>query len=134
MKNSNKALETRDVIEAIEVPATPESVVALLAGGKLTSWRRDGGIVEFRGDIVGEHVVATLRVEVMTPAFIAVACEDTSMDLGWAGTRAHIAIARTARGARIAVVHAGVPATGASRELWCGFFDELASALTAIAA
>jgi hypothetical protein len=127
-----KPLATRDVIDAIEVAAPPDRVVALLSGGALTTWHHAAGTVTFRGDIVGDHVVARFHVDVMTPAFIALSCESTSPDLGWAGTRAHVAIApvaiaRTATGSRVAIVHAGVPANGASRELWCGFLAELAA-------
>jgi hypothetical protein len=122
-----KQLETRDVIEAIEVAVPPERVATVLASGALASWQAADGTVTFRGDIVGDHVEATLRIEVMTPSFIALACEDCAPDLGWTGTRAHLAIARTAGGSRVAVVHAGVPANGASRELWWGFLGELAA-------
>ena len=133
MTKRSKKPEVRDVIEDVEIAAAPDRVIALLGGKELASWRHKKGEIAFRFDLVGEHIVARLRVNMMTPAFIALACVSTSVDLGWTETRVHLAVARTANGARVALVHAGVPANGATREVWRGLLQELKSWLEAAA-
>jgi hypothetical protein len=127
-------MKTKDVIEDVELAIRPERVVELLTGSELPSWRCKQSEVTFRFDIVGEHVIAKLRVVAVTPAFLALAVASTSSDVGWAGTRVHVAVARTSQGCRIALVHAGVPANGVSRETWRTLLGELHEAVATLAA
>lgn len=113
------------VIENVDIAARPSAVQAALV--RMWGIKRDTAAWKF--DIVGEHVTAKFHVAVTTPTFLGLVCTGESCDLGWVGTRAHVAIAATGSGARIAVVHGGVPADGATRDAWRQLFDELKAEL-----
>ena len=113
------------VIENIEIAARPSEVQAALA----RAWRIKRDMVAWSFDIVGEHVTVKFHVATTTPTFFGLVCTGETCDLGWVGTRAHVAIAATPGGARIAVVHGGVPAEGASRDAWRQLLGELKAEL-----
>ncbi|HEU0030414.1 MAG TPA: hypothetical protein VFQ53_07275 [Kofleriaceae bacterium] len=120
------------MIEAVIVAAPADRVHAHLVTSR-PGWRLRKGELRFAFDVVGDHVEATFHVDLATPALLALTCTATTIDLGWTTTRVHLAIASTAQGCRIALLHAGVPA-GATRDVWRQFLDELAASVTAAAA
>lgn len=113
------------IIEDIEIAARPSDVHAAL----VRTWRIRSDKAAWRFDIVGEHVTAKFHVATATPAFLGLVCTGETCDLGWVGTRAHVAIAGTPYGARLAVVHSGVPADGATRDAWRHLLGEIKSEL-----
>jgi hypothetical protein len=116
---------SRTVIEDLEVAAAPERVMAHLTTSR-DSWRVTRNVVTFRFDLVGEHVQAKLRVMQSAPALLVLICESETGNLGWAKTRITIALARTATGTRIALIHPG-PLGSATRDVWAAFLAELAT-------
>jgi len=118
------------VIESIDiVGVTPAQVLAALTGKAVAGWRAKKDEVAWSFDIVGDHATVKLHVALATNASLALVCTGETCDLGWVGTRAHVAIARTQDGARVAVVHSGIPADGAGRDAWRQLFAELAVTL-----
>jgi hypothetical protein len=117
-------MKTRTVIEDLELAAPPDRVMAQLTAAR-DSWRVKQQAVTFRFDLVGEHVVAKLRITRSAPELLVLECDSDSGDLGWAGTRITLALARTARGSRIALIHSAV-SSSATRDVWAAFLAELA--------
>jgi hypothetical protein len=115
---------SRTVIEDLEVPVPPDQVMAQLTTTR-DSWRVTKDLVTFRFDLVGEHVQAKLRITQAGPALLVLVCESETGDLGWAKTRITIALARTATGTRIALIHPG-PLGSATRDVWAGFLADIA--------
>ena len=122
-------MKPRTVIEDCELAAPPERVMALL-GSSRDSWRVAKQSVAFRFDLVGEHVVAKFRITQSGPALLVLDCESDTGGLGWSRTRITIALARTAHGSRLALVHSAV-VSSATRDVWAAFLGELAVAAAA---
>jgi hypothetical protein len=116
------------VIEAADFIATPADVLEALTGSAIPGWRAKKSEIVWGFDIVGEHVTIKLHIAARTPASLSLVCTAETCELGWVGTRIHLAIAATERGgARVAVVHGGIPKDGAGREAWRQLFAELAA-------
>ena len=116
------------VIQAADLAATPSQVLEALTGTAVAGWRAKKSEIVWGFDIVGEHVTVKLHIAARTPASLSLVCTGETGDLGWVGTRIHLAIASTERGgARIAVVHGGIPTDGAGRDAWRQLFAELAA-------
>jgi len=118
------------VIEAIDIAgATPSQVRAALTGSSVPGWRAKQSSIAWSFDLVGDHATIKLHVALATPSSLALVCTAETCDLGWVGTRPHLAIASTPTGSRVAVVHGGIPADGAGRDAWRQLFAELAATL-----
>ena len=92
-------------------------------------WRAKKHEVAWSFDIVGDHATIKFHIALSTPMSLALVCTGETCDLGWVGTRAHVAVAATLQGARVAVVHGGISADGAGRDAWRQLFAELAATL-----
>src|SRR6266545_67588 len=115
------------VIEALDIAgATPAQLLAALAGTSVPGWRATPKKqdVAWSFDLVGDHAMVKLHIALATNASLTLVCTAETCDLGWVGTRAHLAVAATPHGARIAVVHGGIPADGAGRDAWRQLFAE----------
>jgi len=120
------------VIEAIDIAgATPTQVFAALTGSSVPGWRATKKRTEIAWsfDLVGDHATIKLHIALATPTSLALVCTGETCDLGWVGTRPHLAFASTPTGTRVAVVHGGIPADGAGRDAWRQLFAELAGTL-----
>ena len=125
-------MKTRTVIEDLELAAPPDHVMALLTSSR-DSWRVAKQTVTFRFDLVGDHVVARFRIAQSGPALLVLECDSVTGELDWTRTRITIALARTARGSRIALIHSAV-GSSATRDVWAAFLAELATLVVAAAA
>jgi hypothetical protein len=118
------------VIEAIDIAgATPTQVFTVLTGSTVPGWRARKTQIAWSFDIVGDHASIKLQIALATPMSLALVCTGETCDLGWVGTRPHLAFASTPTGTRVAVVHGGIPADGAGRDAWRQLFAELAATL-----
>jgi uncharacterized protein YndB with AHSA1/START domain len=119
---AKRAAAKRDIVDTIEIEADPAFVLAALATDEgVRGWwttdceiGRTEHVVRFARS--GTAMTARFKVERQSLGGIALTCIDEVNGLGWLGSRLHFALARTKSGSRVAVLHTGLPATGASYE------------------